>query len=117
MAFLLDNIFLLNFLFLQEHTSVHTGEVLYTCPNCPMTFFSSANMYKHRQRLHKAEYALEKKTPLATNIMKRAKGATQAMKQQLAMGANTAFFNKRRKIDETDTSERQQLMEHMPMIN
>lgn len=52
---------------------MHTGEALYTCPNCPMTFASSANMYKHRQRLHKAEYAACKQQCFPPNIIKQAK--------------------------------------------
>ncbi|KAH8337869.1 hypothetical protein KR067_007711, partial [Drosophila pandora] len=55
---------------LKEHTSTHTGEVLYTCPNCPMTFFCSANMYKHRQRLHRAQYEADKNQPKPPNILK-----------------------------------------------
>ncbi|XP_012155783.1 transcription factor grauzone isoform X2 [Ceratitis capitata] len=63
---------------LREHTSVHTGKVLYTCPNCPMTFFSSANMYKHRQRLHRAQYEADRKKPRHTfNIMAESKGRTE----------------------------------------
>ncbi|EDW01698.1 transcription factor grauzone [Drosophila grimshawi] len=57
---------------LREHTSTHTGEVLYTCPNCPQTFFSNANMYKHRQRLHRAEWEADRKKPLPPNIMQQA---------------------------------------------
>ncbi|XP_060659783.1 transcription factor grauzone [Drosophila nasuta] len=56
---------------LREHTSTHTGEVLYTCPNCPQTFFSNANMYKHRQRLHRAEWEADRKKPLPPNIMQQ----------------------------------------------
>ncbi|XP_017108466.2 transcription factor grauzone [Drosophila bipectinata] len=67
---------------LREHTSTHTGEVLYTCPNCPMTFFSNANMYKHRQRLHRAEWEADRKKPLPPNIMKISQGATTAMKKR-----------------------------------
>ena len=52
---------------------MHTGEALYTCPNCPMTFSSSANMYKHRQRVHKAEYAAYKQQCFPPNIIKQAK--------------------------------------------
>ncbi|XP_022222739.2 transcription factor grauzone [Drosophila obscura] len=67
---------------LREHTSTHTGEVLYTCPNCPMTFFSNANMYKHRQRLHRAEWEADRKKPLPPNIMKISQGASTAMKKR-----------------------------------
>eukprot|EP00099_Drosophila_melanogaster_P020471 NP_611944.1 uncharacterized protein Dmel_CG4707 [Drosophila melanogaster] len=72
---------------LREHTSTHTGEVLYTCPNCPMTFFSNANMYKHRQRLHRAEWEADRKKPLPPNIMKISQGATTAMKKRQTSGA------------------------------
>uniref|UniRef100_A0A1A9WJZ9 C2H2-type domain-containing protein n=1 Tax=Glossina brevipalpis TaxID=37001 RepID=A0A1A9WJZ9_9MUSC len=58
---------------LREHISVHTGEALYTCPNCPMTFASSANMYKHRQRLHKTEYEADRQQAIPPNIIKQAK--------------------------------------------
>ncbi|KAH8413617.1 hypothetical protein KR222_002015 [Zaprionus bogoriensis] len=74
---------------LREHTSTHTGEVLYTCPNCPQTFFSNANMYKHRQRLHRAEWEADRKKPLPPNIMKQAVGATSAMKKRLPGSADT----------------------------
>ncbi|XP_053962685.1 zinc finger protein 892 [Anastrepha ludens] len=78
---------------LREHTSTHTGEVLYTCPNCPMTFFSNANMYKHRQRLHRAEWEADRKKPRhIANIMAQAMGATAALKAKQAVGATSAFF-------------------------
>lgn len=73
---------------LQEHTSTHTGEVLYTCPNCPMTFFCSANMYKHRQRLHRAQYEADKNQPKPPNILQQAVGATAAMKIKLLQNSN-----------------------------
>lgn len=57
----------------QEHISVHTGEALYACPICPMTFSSSANMYKHRRRLHKAEYEAYRQQAIPPNIIKQAK--------------------------------------------
>lgn len=74
----------------QEHTSTHTGEVLYTCPNCPMTFFCSANMYKHRQRLHRAQYEADKNQPKPPNILQQAVGATAAMKIKLMQNTNVA---------------------------
>ncbi|BFG04986.1 transcription factor grauzone [Drosophila madeirensis] len=74
---------------LREHTSTHTGEVLYTCPNCPMTFFSNANMYKHRQRLHRAEWEADRKKPLPPNIMKISQGASTVMKKR---HTNTSMF-------------------------
>ncbi|XP_017483361.1 PREDICTED: transcription factor grauzone-like isoform X2 [Rhagoletis zephyria] len=78
---------------LREHTSTHTGEVLYTCPNCPMTFFSNANMYKHRQRLHRAEWEADRKKPRhIANIMAQAMGATAAQRAKQAVGATSAFF-------------------------
>ncbi|XP_065370531.1 transcription factor grauzone-like isoform X2 [Calliphora vicina] len=70
---------------LREHISVHTGEALYTCPNCPMTFSSSANMYKHRQRLHKAEYAAHKQQPMALNIIKQAKSVPNTVRTKRRM--------------------------------
>ncbi|XP_037715326.1 transcription factor grauzone [Drosophila subpulchrella] len=65
---------------LKEHTSTHTGEVLYTCPNCPMTFFCSANMYKHRQRLHRAQYEADKNQPKPPNILKISRNASSQNK-------------------------------------
>ncbi|XP_022222046.2 zinc finger and SCAN domain-containing protein 12 [Drosophila obscura] len=65
---------------LKEHTSTHTGEVLYTCPNCPMTFFCSANMYKHRQRLHRAQYEADKNQPKPPNILKISRNASSQSK-------------------------------------
>ncbi|KAH8269435.1 hypothetical protein KR018_002974, partial [Drosophila ironensis] len=65
---------------LKEHTSTHTGEVLYTCPNCPMTFFCSANMYKHRQRLHRAQYEADKNQPKPPNILKISRIASMQTK-------------------------------------
>ncbi|XP_037945421.1 zinc finger protein 729-like [Teleopsis dalmanni] len=49
---------------LKEHISTHTGEILYTCPYCPMTFKSNANMYRHRQRSHHAELEADNKKSL-----------------------------------------------------
>ncbi|XP_013102886.2 zinc finger protein 62 homolog isoform X6 [Stomoxys calcitrans] len=47
------------FLFLQEHMATHTGEALYSCVNCGTTFKSKANMFHHRRRFHKSEWALD----------------------------------------------------------
>lgn len=77
---------------LREHTSTHTGEVLYTCPNCPQTFFSNANMYKHRQRLHRAEWEADRKKPLPPNIMKQAVGATSALKKRHSDNSGPGLF-------------------------
>ncbi|XP_037820597.1 transcription factor grauzone-like [Lucilia sericata] len=41
---------------LKEHLSTHTGEALYTCPHCPRTFISNANMHKHRKIAHRQEW-------------------------------------------------------------
>lgn len=38
-----------------------------------MTFFSNANMYKHRQRMHRAEWEADRSKPIPTNIMKQSK--------------------------------------------
>uniref|UniRef100_A0A1B0BVU0 C2H2-type domain-containing protein n=1 Tax=Glossina palpalis gambiensis TaxID=67801 RepID=A0A1B0BVU0_9MUSC len=47
---------------LREYISVHTGEALYTCPNCPMTFASSANMRKRELLEDKAGGKYERKS-------------------------------------------------------
>ncbi|KAL9915466.1 uncharacterized protein ACN427_002730 isoform 1-T1 [Glossina fuscipes fuscipes] len=77
---------------LREHTSVHTGEVLYTCPNCPMTFFSNANMYKHRQRLHRAEWEADRKKPIPPNIMGQAKQGSKLVKLKRSTVNNIAVI-------------------------
>ncbi|XP_060658989.1 transcription factor grauzone [Drosophila nasuta] len=41
---------------LREHMTTHTGEVLYTCPHCPKTFNSNANMHAHRKKMHFKEW-------------------------------------------------------------
>ncbi|KAM8713910.1 hypothetical protein ACLKA7_014124 [Drosophila subpalustris] len=76
---------------LREHTSTHTGEVLYTCPNCPQTFFSNANMYKHRQRLHRAEWEADRKKPLPPNIMKQA-SSTIKKRQVITITTDLGVF-------------------------
>lgn len=41
---------------LREHLTTHTGAVLYTCPHCPKTFNSNANMHSHRKNVHPVEF-------------------------------------------------------------
>lgn len=50
-------------------------------------------MYKHRQRLHKAEYAAHKQQPMAVNIIKQAKSVPNTVR------------TKRRMIVESQTTE------------
>ena len=47
---------------LREHMAGHTGDVLYTCPYCPSTFNSSANMHRHKKRDHREEWLKSKGT-------------------------------------------------------
>jgi len=49
-------------------------------------------MYKHRQRLHRAEWEADRKKPRPPNIMGQATAATAAMKMKQAVGAANAFF-------------------------
>ncbi|KAM7347411.1 uncharacterized protein ACRADG_006972 [Cochliomyia hominivorax] len=53
---------------LREHLSTHTGEALYTCPHCPRTFISNANMHKHRKLVHRKEWEEGRKKKLATAL-------------------------------------------------
>ncbi|KAJ6641729.1 Transcription factor grauzone [Pseudolycoriella hygida] len=46
-------------LILKEHMAGHTGQDLYKCAYCTRTFKSSANMYKHRKRIHLAKWVAE----------------------------------------------------------
>ena len=52
-------------------------------------------MYKHRQRLHRAEWEADRKKPVPPNIMRRSTQVTQEMKMKLAVGATSAFFSKK----------------------
>ncbi|XP_055918365.1 zinc finger protein 729-like [Eupeodes corollae] len=48
---------------LKEHMTQHTGEVLYTCPHCPKTFNSKANMHSHRKKKHREEWEANRRYP------------------------------------------------------
>ncbi|TMW39645.1 hypothetical protein DOY81_015275, partial [Sarcophaga bullata] len=37
---------------LREHMASHSGTALYTCPWCPKSFNSNANMHAHRKKMH-----------------------------------------------------------------
>lgn len=41
--------------------TTHTGEVLYSCPHCPRTFNSNANMHSHRKKMHLKEWQENRK--------------------------------------------------------
>ncbi|KAM7347412.1 uncharacterized protein ACRADG_006973 [Cochliomyia hominivorax] len=56
---------------LKEHLSTHTGEPLYTCPHCPRTFISNANMYKHRRLTHRKEWEEAKMKKDATALARK----------------------------------------------
>uniref|UniRef100_A0A1B0BH46 C2H2-type domain-containing protein n=1 Tax=Glossina palpalis gambiensis TaxID=67801 RepID=A0A1B0BH46_9MUSC len=66
----------------RKKPKIHTGEALYTCPNCPMTFASSAHMYKHRQRLHKMEYEADRQQAIPPHIIKQAKRKRELLKDK-----------------------------------
>lgn len=52
-----NNVFFLYiYIFTQEHIAVHTGQDLYSCSYCPMTFKSNANMSSHRKKVHPNEW-------------------------------------------------------------
>ncbi|KAM7350809.1 uncharacterized protein ACRADG_009253 [Cochliomyia hominivorax] len=53
---------------LKEHLSTHTGEPLYTCPHCPRTFISNANMHKHRKLVHRKEWEEGRMKKVATAL-------------------------------------------------
>lgn len=70
---------------------MHTGQPLYTCPNCSLTFASSANMYKHLQRSHKAEYEAHKQQKIPPNIIEQAKSGAGA--------AAASFTNEKQRVE------------------
>lgn len=44
--------------------ALHTGEDLYTCPYCPKTFKSNANMHSHRKKGHPVEFKADRERRL-----------------------------------------------------
>lgn len=56
---------------LKEHVSTHTGEALYTCPHCPRTFKSNANMHKHRKTAHRQEWEENRLNKMSGKLMEK----------------------------------------------
>lgn len=46
--------------------ALHTGRDLYTCPYCPKTFKSGANMHSHRKKFHFADWEKDRGKRLVT---------------------------------------------------
>lgn len=74
---LLKYYFYASFVIKQEHTATHTGEALYACPYCPITFAHHVNVYKHFRNIHKAEYAAYKQQDNPPTVLELAKAALE----------------------------------------
>lgn len=80
--------------------TTHTGEVLYTCPHCPKTFNSNANMHAHRKKMHFKEWQeyhrqhqaryRRKDTIISVSMRKTTENAEATMARAAIRAAETA---------------------------
>lgn len=80
--------------------TTHTGEVLYTCPHCPKTFNSNANMHAHRKKMHFKEWQeyhrqhqaryRRKDTIISVSMRKTTENAGATMTKAATRAAETA---------------------------
>ncbi|ETN66633.1 alpha-1,3-mannosyl-glycoprotein beta-1, 2-n-acetylglucosaminyltransferase [Anopheles darlingi] len=61
---------------LREHMTIHSGNVLYSCPHCPKTFNSSANKHAHKKKVHPTEWQRSRKEYESKFLRERPESAT-----------------------------------------